>query len=1532
MTNDLPSAIFARVARRLCYIRRRADEAELEIPLDADGFLAPPIRHTAAQSEFSAGALVDPADVMEAGVLVLLGEPGVGKTTTFRSLVHENDPDVIWIDGAELTQSTVEERLGRHLQSVSDVSRRRDSTLVVVLDQLDESPMVRSLARYLRQQLVNADVPRLKLLLGCRSADYPAALTDALASSGMQVFLADLAPLTREQAEDLANSVQGVDGLALIDAAVEAGAGALASVPLTLSMLTRTYLLQGDLERDPRALFASGVLQLADEPNDVRRGDFQTTADQRVAVAARAAARLLLTGRRTLWRGAQLQAGPLDLRIESLVGGTEPLPNGANVDVSRSVVSDALSTALFTGRGENRLAFRHSSIAAYLAAAHIVSRRVPQPQLKTLFLVDAPEGSQTIPTLLREPAAWLITLDPDHATWVVEADPQSLAAHSRIVDSNQTRALIVESLLKRAGEVELSDVPWARSPRRLAHDGLADQLRVVLREAGDEEPPDWSATARVRLAVHLAREAVVPGLAEELLHIVESDGWSAHIRELAALAAFETEESAVAPRLRAVLDRLTDVAYTTAVDPDDELRGTLLSLLWPTHVGVDSVLPHLRPRRNRNLVGMYLRFEHRFPSQLAESDLPAVLAWARSVIETEAPKSDAVSDDPHGRESERAEHAAGMDDELLDALVERAASGPNAVSRMTDVAAVVLPRLKRYDRVPLPAALDLVDADGHEPQHVRDLRQTLAGELLKHVAADGEGGRADAWIIVDYWSARTALWRAEDTAIPENLRTGGRQRLLGPEDFGWAYAEAGRAKAQGDTSLSERFAELATMLFDARNPSVVDLAYGDHDHPVWDQLRHWFDPIEIDSDQADRLRKLHRRAHAEDDASHPEAFEFAEEQRRRLLDASEGESDAFWRLLWNLQFPPDTLRGHVRLDDDVAAFPGMAVFTDIDDAISRLIGASAQYLANEDDHRGEWLGTNRYDKRAWAGYLALALLRRHEELSRIPDAVWRAWVGALVWFSAVPVNAGDEELKADLLERAAQNAPSELALAASRYLRGELAQGGLASEIRSIKPAWAPALVETWRQLVNEIATALTTSAASPDPDADRGVPQAVWVPDTEEAKSRAVSLWEEMLEALLQVDQNSEDIARGQLSRAAIDKNVLELRVRAALVLLRHDAPRWWREVYGLAGRDAEFGHDLALAAARSRNYKPMLDDLPEEGLADVYRWLSGLFPPGEDPEYDEVHFVSPEEEARQWRDRILQQLAERAADTQQAVLELAQLADEYPDRLIVRANLVRAKGIAGEADWQPPHPDELAQLLDDARRRLVRSDAELSNVLVDTLQAVEAAVEQHGDLLWDKVPARLAPGDSPVWLPKPEAALAAYLTHELRQRLAGRQVVVNREVLVRPTDEYGAGDRTDILVEAVAPHGVSPSLRSGHASVVIELKGAWNREVRTAQRSQLAAQYLSAADTNHGLYVVVWFPLDLWTDTDDHRRPRVSAMDTEELLDHLSAQAGEIAADLGCVTRPLLLNFPRSHPTTTSTATDGRVLAAPIDRDIAG
>ena len=256
----------------------------------------------------------------------------------------------------------------------------------------------------------------------------------------------------------------------------------------------------------------------------------------------------------------------------------------------------------------------------------------------------------------------------------------------------------------------------------------------------------------------------------------------------------------------------------------------------------------------------------------------------------------------------------------------------------------------------------------------------------------------------------------------------------------------------------------------------------------------------------------------------------------------------------------------------------------------------------------------------------------------------------------------------------------------------------------------------------------------------------------------------------------------------------------------------------------------------------------------------------------------------------------------TEDAVRVLSGLHQRFPSRIIVLSNLVRARLAAFATAWEPPTAAEVQALFEDVRRRLVRSGDELALLVQDALKAIEADLLRTGQLLWDRLP-KLDAGPRP-WAPKPEAALSAFLAHDLELRLQDRSVAVHREVLVKQTDPYGAGDRPDILVEAISR--ASDITRPVVYRVAIEVKGSWNADVLTAQREQLALRYLPEVGTGVGLYVVGWYPVELW-DVSDYRRARVAKPSSDELLTDLTRQAHEIRTTTPFTVTPIVLTVPR-------------------------
>jgi hypothetical protein len=471
-------------------------------------------------------------------------------------------------------------------------------------------------------------------------------------------------------------------------------------------------------------------------------------------------------------------------------------------------------------------------------------------------------------------------------------------------------------------------------------------------------------------------------------------------------------------------------------------------------------------------------------------------------------------------------------------------------------------------------------------------------------------------------------------------------------------------------------------------------------------------------------------------------------------------------------------------------------------------------------------------------------------------------------------------------------------------VHNDLARGERPLELGHFDADYSPHIAHTMFTLIDQIATALH---ATPTPTSS----PCIDLPETAEARASAISVWGDLLAALVMADDpRAYDIATDALAHASSVDAERALAVRAGRILLRHDPARFWQPTSTAARTDTDFGRELALACASRDTRELILGRLDEHQLADNHRWLTTLFPPTTDPDHHRRAQITPLDEIHSWRLDCIRTLGQRA--TRASMEQLRQLAHHHPDDLEIAAALINARRRVQATQWADTTVDNITEILTDPNRRLIRSNTELAKLLLDTLTDIAHDLPAHGELLWNHTPTRTrkASGTTPeTWAPKFEAALSAYLAHELTTRLHGRGIVVNREVLVHPRDAYGAGDRTDILVQTTTrPNTTNGTTAARQFTVVIEVKPTWNRDLTTSQETQLVRRYLPEANTDTGIYLVGHYPLDQWT-AQDYRKNHARTFSTDILI-QLQDQARRLNEELSIHTTPFIMTIPRPQP----------------------
>lgn len=219
------------------------------------------------------GRMVNPElrrfeEIAHVPALILLGEPGSGKTSTLKPILStsasEGPPSSrsLWFD---LNAYGDEGRLARNLfedNSVIAEWKASGDTLTLTLDSFDECIIrIDTLASMLAEELRKLPRDRLLLRIISRTAMWPTSLEHALAELWPQVEAFELTPLRRSDVLAEADRL-GADSATFMQRADEQSAQPLAVNPVSLRFLLRSFIQTRSLPADRAALFEDGALAL----------------------------------------------------------------------------------------------------------------------------------------------------------------------------------------------------------------------------------------------------------------------------------------------------------------------------------------------------------------------------------------------------------------------------------------------------------------------------------------------------------------------------------------------------------------------------------------------------------------------------------------------------------------------------------------------------------------------------------------------------------------------------------------------------------------------------------------------------------------------------------------------------------------------------------------------------------------------------------------------------------------------------------------------------------------------------------------------------------------------------------------------------------------------------------------------------------------------------------------------------------------------------------------------------------------------
>jgi hypothetical protein len=649
--------------------------------------------------------------------------------------------------------------------------------------------------------------------------------------------------------------------------------------------------------------------------------------------------------------------------------------------------------------------------------------------------------------------------------------------------------------------------------------------------------------------------------------------------------------------------------------------------------------------------------------------------------------------------------------------------------------------------------------------------------------------------------------------------------LLTPDDLGWIVDQAESATGSRLEALNRLFG--LSFVVDRRDH--VDLFLGLEDtHPIRVSRQSWLQ-TDLESEEAVEMRKLHRLTNS-----------------RQQDQATLGDDDV--RIMEALarieagDFPAFIELGRALTDQeyvvDLTSVPRWHLVSPEDH--EQIVSGAEAYLMTRQGGTNAWLDNpSVLDFGSIAAYRALVLLLRLRPagLDRLSTADWTEWAPVIA-ATACAINGPAWQDKIELLRRANAHAHQALVEALVRRLRGA-SPDDFKFWQSEVEYLFDDALEQFALELVDESPGLLTS-----------GLMDVL----TRKRPATAIPILEASFRSQ-EPDRRAERMAAGTL-------------------LVDYELSNSWALLVSQFDDD----HPLALdVLGNSETVRSRISTslLPELLTADIYLWLRRTFDPADDPQIEGFHPVEAREAIGQWRDHMLSALRDRG--TAEAIQALEVIAKALPEEPGLRQLQVTAMSIFSQNAWDAYSVGELVSLAGRERTALVSTNDDLQRVAVAALRDIQTELtgtNPRSQLLWD----------TRVMRPKSEDEVSDYLCQRLGDMLGENRLVVNREVQVRRNYPSGIPERTDVQIDAATGRpGPFATM-----SLPVEVKGAWNRELSTSMRSQLANRYMTGVN-DRGCYVVLWPDVESWDPT-DRDRATVASLDRDTVERQLAAQAREL------------------------------------------
>ncbi len=946
-------------------------------------------------------------EIKKAHCLILLGEPGIGKSTAVHDEIlrtEETKGPGEFVLVVDLKEYGSEEFLWKALfeNEVWGDYRKGSYKLHLFLDSLDEVRIrIANIQKLLMRGFRDCPLDGLFLRIACRTAEWPSSFYDQLCGlwSTEEVKLFELAPLTRKNVMQAAEIV-GIDVANFMRAIHEKRLGALASKPVTLNFLMNLYLTHGDLPTGQVELYRQGCLYLCEEPDKERRekGDISKlycgvlSARERLAIASRIAAVLTFSNSYAVSRNGLSETPEGCVPVAQLEGGKETTDRGT-IDANDNAIQDTLKTGLFTSRGPELFGYAHQTYQEHLAAGYL--RQADMRQIKELL--THPHDVDVIVPQLQETAAWVASERPDVMLWIMSIRPQNLLRSDLCMVDSTVKEELTEVLLRRIARDELfDDLSLRENYHKLVYPGIADKLRPII------ENRALSFVAR-RAAIDIAEACNLMELQTVLANIALDTSEADGLRSQAAQAVCEIADYDTRQRLEPRGEgKLGD-------DPDDELSGCGLRCVWPGHWSLSKLVENLTPAKNKSLVGGYSYFlDYEVPDQLK-----------KGATTDQTAKALAIANGWIGTDSKYDSHNFGR---IYDELLRLSFKGIPDPVIMAELSDALL-------RSAMHGSLSDGNDENSNPWKQMESEVKKRHHLVKYMIRTGRLGERDATLLLIH-----------ETPLVLN------------SDFAWMLTEIEQAESPEQTVW-------ARLILGILNPDLPVQCVSDFLEvrlrvPALERgyMVYW----ELDSDLSKKFKDGYaQRLRREQRAKRQGRVSPVAERIEPLLKRIElGDVEQWFALTHNLSIDQDTGQSKHWDGIELSETPGWKALDKV--VRDRVEQAGVRFILNYSPPSDEWFGKGSWHQDILSVCMALLIVSKHGDfLDQIESTTFNKWIPYMV---DNPVFFNDATAHCQLFSLAYRKAPETTKKYLIRLMKSEDGRGQGIHCIEYLKGCWHPDL------------------------------------------------------------------------------------------------------------------------------------------------------------------------------------------------------------------------------------------------------------------------------------------------------------------------------------------------------------------------------------------------------------------------------------------------------------------------------------------